>query len=154
LQDINFQELINDVIKSQNKLDDAIHIATDVKQSAEFIGDLFRIKVILNNLISNAIKFKNPENVQHKIQIIINSNQKSVYITITDNGIGILQEHLEHIFKMFFRTLNSNEKQGSGIGLYIVKEALEKIGGTIEVASSIETGTSFKIYIPNKGIAK
>jgi signal transduction histidine kinase len=154
LQDINFQELINEILKSHNKLDDAIFIETEVKQNAEFIGDLFRIKVVLNNLISNAIKFKNPENLQHKIQIIINANLKSVYITISDNGIGILQEHLEHIFKMFFRTLTPNEKQGSGIGLYIVKEALEKIGGTIEVASSVETGTSFKIFIPNKGTAK
>jgi hypothetical protein len=150
LEDINFQELINDILKSQNKIDDGVFIETNVKQSEEFIGDLFRIKVILSNLISNAIKFKNPENTEHKILIIINANQKSVYITITDNGIGILQEHLEHIFKMFFRTLTANEKQGSGIGLYIVKEALEKIGGTIEVASSLETGTSFKIFIPNK----
>jgi len=151
LQIINFQELIDDILKAQNKLDVAIFIETDVKQSGEFIGDLFRIKVILNNLISNAIKFKNPDNDYHKIQIVINANQKSVYITISDNGIGILQEHLEHIFKMFFRTLSANEKQGSGIGLYIVKEALEKIGGNIEVASTAEAGTSFKIYIPNKG---
>ncbi len=68
-------------------------------------------------------------------------------IYIEDNGIGILEQHVNNIFKMFFRS--SNNITGLGIGLYIVKEALTRIGGEIQVESTYGLGTTFKLTIPN-----
>lgn len=154
LQEIKFEELVNEILSHLKNNNLGVNFITEVKQTDEFVGDLFRVKVVLANLISNAIKFRNPNNPNHQIEIYINATAKSVFITISDNGVGILQEHLEDIFTLFFRTQAINDKQGSGIGLYVVKEALEKIGGSIEVASTPNKGTSFKIFIPNKAQVK
>ncbi|MBI3235972.1 MAG: HAMP domain-containing histidine kinase, partial [Bacteroidetes bacterium] len=65
-----------------------------------------------------------------------------------DNGQGIVEEHFERIFEMFYRATRKNS--GSGIGLYIVKEAIDKMDAVIEVKSKLNQGTQFKIVIPNK----
>ncbi|MEO8151096.1 MAG: hybrid sensor histidine kinase/response regulator [Bacteroidia bacterium] len=147
---VNFEALANDVIDSLKNQDKAVSFETDIIQEEEFIGDEFRLRVIISNLISNAIKYQNPQNGDPKVTVKIRSGIKSAIISISDNGIGILQEHLESIFKMFFRTPNTASKQGTGIGLFIVKEALEKIGGTINVNSTLFVGTTFEITVPNK----
>jgi signal transduction histidine kinase len=67
-------------------------------------------------------------------------------ITIQDNGQGIASEHIDKIFKMFYRAAESSD--GSGIGLYIVKEVVQKLGGTIEVRSELGKGTTFSLRIP------
>lgn len=150
LDSVNFEALTNDIIDSLKNQDKKVSFETDIVQEGEFIGDEFRLRVIISNLISNAIKYQNPENAGPKVMVKIRSGFKSASITISDNGIGIMQEHLESIFKMFFRTPNTISKQGTGIGLFIVKEALEKIGGTINVVSKLFEGTSFEIVVPNK----
>lgn len=150
LDKIHFKELVTYVIDTMKNQDSSINFEVDVEQEGTFIGDLFRIRVILNNLISNAIKYQRPDVVQHDVNIKVRCSEKAVQITITDNGIGILKEHIENIFKLFFRTQNAQNTQGSGIGLFIVKEALEKIGGSISVDSTPMVGSSFKILIPNK----
>lgn len=147
---IDFELLIKetfDVLKHQNQ---SIQFESQIEQSDDFIGDTFRLRIILGNLVSNAIKYQNPDAQEHKVRVYVKVNTQNAVITIADNGIGILQEHLEKIFKMFFRTYNPKNTQGTGIGLYIVKEALEKIGGSINVESTPLVGTSFKITIPNK----
>ncbi len=150
LDSVNFEALALDVIDTLKNQDKNVKFETDIVQDGEFIGDEFRLRVILSNLVSNAIKYQNPQNPEPKVVIKVRSDIKSASITISDNGIGILQEHIESIFKMFFRTPNTSSKQGTGIGLFIVKEALEKIGGTINVSSEIFIGTSFDIVVPNK----
>ena len=69
-------------------------------------------------------------------------------ISFSDNGIGISQENLNRIFEMFFRA--TEQSDGSGIGLYIVKNAVEKLGGQISVASKQGEGTRFNIILPNR----
>ncbi|MGY0041363.1 sensor histidine kinase [Pedobacter sp. NJ-S-72] len=110
------------------------------------MGDSFRIEVILGNLISNAIKYQKESGHHKVVDISIEANLLSAEISITDNGLGILNEHLEKIFTQFFKAKNN---KGSGLGLFIVKEALNKIDGTIAVSSSLNHGTTFKITIPN-----
>jgi two-component system sensor histidine kinase/response regulator len=148
---IDFKNLATSVIDTLKNIDPAVVFEPEVEQRGEFTGDLFRLEVILKNLVSNAIKYQNPANEEpHSIQLKINANEKEACLVVTDNGIGVPQEHLENIFKMFFRTGGLNQKQGSGIGLYIVKEAVEKIKGSIAVESTPYKGTSFKIVIPNQ----
>ncbi len=122
-------------------------------QKSVFVGDQFRIEIILDNLISNAVKYQNPSNQKQNIKITIDVNEVEANIAVTDNGIGISDEYIDNIFKMFFRAEESMNTDGTGIGLYIVKEAIEKMGGKISVSSTIMAGSSFKISIPNKLIS-
>ncbi|MNT17826.1 Aerobic respiration control sensor protein ArcB [compost metagenome] len=102
----------------------------------------------MNNLISNAVKYQRTEERDPRINIKVKVNSAKALISISDNGIGILHEHLDQIFKLFFRAKNT-KRTGTGIGLYIVKEALNKIGGDIAVHSKLGEGTQFDITIPN-----
>lgn len=147
---IDFKVMVNDVIDLLKNQDATISFETDITQDGDFIGDDFRLRVILSNLVSNAIKYQNIQTEKHKVTVTVKSDVTAVTISVTDNGVGILDEHLENIFKMFFRTPNTNKKQGSGIGLYIVKEALERIGGRIKVTSALMEGSTFEISVTNK----
>jgi signal transduction histidine kinase len=69
-------------------------------------------------------------------------------IRVTDNGQGIAAEHLPKIFEMFYRV--SNTPGGSGLGLYILKRSVDRLGGTIDVESSTETGTVFTVRLPKQ----
>jgi len=150
LEKIDFKQMLASEIDMLQNLDSEVIFDTNVVQSSDFMGDYFRIRLVLNNLISNAIKYKNTTNSEHVINIQISSNNKEANFKVADNGVGIEEEHLSNIFKMFYRAQATSNKQGSGIGLFIVKESLEKIGGKIAVKSTQNIGTEFKVIIPNK----
>ncbi len=126
--------------------DAAVKVELSIEQALPFVSDRFRLKVILQNLISNAIKFHNPYVQERLLRIKVNHLPNFSTVNLQDNGIGIDQKHLGRIFEMFYRA--TDKKPGSGIGLYIVKDCLEKVNGSIEVDSAIGAGTSFKIMLP------
>jgi signal transduction histidine kinase len=103
---------------------------------------------VFNNLISNAIRYSDPYKKQSFVRIGITTTVDQAHITVEDNGIGIEQEHIEKVFNMFYRATES--KSGSGLGLYIVKETLDMLGGKIQVSSTMGKGTTFTLTIPNK----
>ncbi|WP_018616809.1 hybrid sensor histidine kinase/response regulator [Segetibacter koreensis] len=133
-----------DLIRMQNR---SIIFDLQVNQPEEFWSDAFRLSVILNNLISNAVKYQKPDECNPFVKLVIDVNQQEANILIEDNGVGIIEDHLNNIFKMFFRS--NFTVTGLGIGLYIVKEALTRIGGDISVASTPGVGTSFLLKVPN-----
>lgn len=143
---VNFTKLIPELIDIYSYSDRDTNFIVDIKQDIPFYGDAFRIEVILGNLISNAIKYQKEEETNKKVNINIEVKRDHAQITISDNGMGILNEHLEKIFTQFFK---SKTNHGSGLGLFIVKEALGKINGKISVSSNTTEGTTFKITIPN-----
>lgn len=143
---VDFRSLVADLINLYAYANRDTQFMVNVNQPIPFKGDLFRIEVILGNLISNAINYQKANELNKKVNIDIDVTQEFVEIVISDNGIGILNEHLEKIFTQFFK---SKSNHGSGLGLFIVKEALNKINGRIDVSSSIDHGTTFKITIPN-----
>lgn len=147
---IDFKELGKAVFDGQINHDPAMRFELETQQQSEFCGDNMRLQVILNNLVSNAVKYQNPEAAERFVKLRIVSDSQSALITVSDNGIGIASEHLENIFKLFFRTENAQGRQGTGIGLYIVKESVEKTGGSIRVESVPMKGTTFEITVPNK----
>jgi signal transduction histidine kinase len=126
----------------------AISFDVKINQSAEFTTDVFRLSVIVNNLISNAVKYQKPDEERPNIKITMDVDKHEAVIRIEDNGQGIKDEHLSNIFKMFFRS--NSTVTGLGIGLYIVKEALTRIGGEINVQSTFGVGSSFSLRVPNK----
>jgi signal transduction histidine kinase len=98
-------------------------------------------------LVSNAIKYHDKNKEDLFLKVTINITKKSATLIFEDNGIGIEEEYLEKIFKMFFRA--TEESEGSGIGLYIVHQALEKIHGKVSVKSKPNIGSTFTVKIPN-----
>lgn len=143
---IDFHKLIPELIDLYSYADKETTFEVDIDQKVAFYGDSFRIEVILGNLISNAIKYQKETEENKKVNIHITVRRDLVEIAISDNGMGILNEHLEKIFTQFFK---SKVNQGSGLGLFIVKEALNRIDGRIAVSSDPAVGTTFKISIPN-----
>lgn len=143
---IDFEQLIPSLIELYSYTDKETTFTVNIDQSINFYGDAFRIEVILGNLISNAIKYQKEDETDKKVSINIIVSKEQVEISIADNGMGILNEHLEKIFTQFFK---SKVNHGSGLGLFIVKEALNKINGRIAVNSDPIDGTTFKIMIPN-----
>lgn len=122
-------------------------IEVNVDQKIPFLSDKFRLKVILNNLISNALKYQNIDEPNKKITINCEVTENHAYVSIVDNGIGINEKYIENVFKMFYRA--TRESTGSGIGLYIVKEAVERLQGIITIESTEGVGTAFNLTLPN-----
>ncbi len=123
-----------------------IHIA--ITQDFPFISDVKRLRIILRNLISNAIKYQNPAETQPFVKIRARAGQGYTFIEVEDNGIGIHAQHDKKIFEMFFR--GTDKSSGSGMGLYIVKMIVEKLGGEISFTSHPGNGTLFQLVIPNR----
>jgi len=114
---------------------------------SDFKSDETRLKIVFNNLISNAIKFHLVDRREAPfIHVDIQERQGYFEFTVSDNGMGIDPRMKEKIFDMFFRGTDS--VQGSGLGLYILKETLNKLNGTVTVRSTIGEGTTFTIRIP------
>jgi signal transduction histidine kinase len=118
----------------------------DVNSNVEFWSDAYRLKIIFRNLISNAIKYRS-ESRESFITINIEINSEYAIIIFQDNGIGIDAKSLDKIFNMFYRA--TDQSQGSGLGLYLVKEAVNKLDGKINVDSVPGGGTVFILQIPN-----
>ncbi|WP_424003924.1 PAS domain S-box protein [Maribacter sp. IgM3_T14_3] len=150
LETINFTTLIKHCLESFWYLEntDKINIEVHISDSKSFVSDSKRISVLLNNFISNAIKYHDLDKESPSIWINIKTNNKEATIVIKDNGVGMAEDQLERIFEMFYRV--SSKVMGSGIGLFIVKEVITKLKGTIEATSNIGEGSTFTIRIPNE----
>jgi len=103
------------------------------------------VKNIMINLISNAIKFSDPNGC---IRIHSKQNGNTAIISVSDQGIGISEEDQKHLFSSFFRGHNAVNIQGTGLGLHIVKRYLDLIGGKISLKSKLGEGTTFTIEFP------
>ena len=147
LEKINFEDLLKNSVELCRMQNRAVQFIINVNQPIEFKGDAFRISVIINNLVSNAVKYQKSTEPNPMVKLNVEVDENKAIIQIEDNGIGIIDQHLNNIFKMFFRS--TNNVTGLGIGLYIVKEALTRIGGEISVQSVIGAGTTFQLEIPN-----
>jgi hypothetical protein len=147
--EIDFQRMINDNFERMQFMPgyDRIQKQIFMEGDGPFYSDQYRLSLILNNLISNAIKYSDPAKETSLIHITIKLLPEKVSLTFKDNGIGIEQDYIQKVFNMFFRATEKNE--GAGLGLYIVKEAVEKLKGTIELDSRIGKGTVFRIDLPN-----
>jgi PAS domain S-box-containing protein len=146
---IDFSEIIEKTFKDLSYMRGADQIKRLVKiQGGIFYSDQWRIGEIFRNLISNAIKYRKLNNVSCEVSIQVKITQSHASITFRDNGIGISVENMNKIFEMFYRA--SEQSEGSGLGLYIVKNAVEKLNGQVNVKSSPNKGTQFEISLPNQ----
>lgn len=105
--------------------------------------DLRRVKIVLSNLINNAVKYHNFDQAHPGITITARKEYEKTIIEVMDNGLGIAEEKLPEIFNMFYRV--SSDDKGTGLGLYIVMEAMKKMNGTINVTSELGKGSTFTL---------
>jgi Signal transduction histidine kinase len=149
-EEINFKELLHDVTENLKFIGDnnrKVEFNTDITGESFIYSDKKRFLTILGNLISNAVRYQNSKIPNPFVNIKIDASKMETKIVIEDNGIGISTEAHEKIFDMFYRV--SQESVGSGLGLYIVKEAVIKLNGEIKIQSEVGIGTTFLINIPN-----
>ena len=146
--EIDFNELVESIFEELQYMQGSdLEKRINIENVEVFVSDPRRLKMIFNNLISNAIRYQSEENGTPYVAMDITTDEKGAHIVIHDNGLGIRDEYLARIFDMFFRA--SETSQGSGLGLYIVKEAVEKLGGSISVDSKQGEGTRFEINLPS-----
>jgi len=140
----------------QEELDDlgtqikskGIEIRTDIRQTSALYSDVLRLRTVIGNLLSNAVKYYDPERPQKFIDITISVSELNCQVVIADNGIGIDKVFQDRIFDLFFRA--TTQAEGTGMGLFIVKDTIEKLRGTIELESELGKGSRFVIGIPNQ----
>jgi signal transduction histidine kinase len=170
---IRMEQLINDLLNysrlgrkslemrpvSLGEIIENIH--TDFRQKLEEIGATFNtdeafpvipgdeslLRQIFTNLIDNAINYRRTE-VPLIIGIHCEHDTKSYAVSVSDNGIGIPQEHWEKIFNIFQRLHSEDEYRGTGIGLATVKKAVSMLDGTVRVESIVGKGSIFIIHLP------
>lgn len=143
-------ELIRSVYSEFRGLEwfDTIIFSLDINMKHKFYSSPGLIKAVFRNLIENAIKYATKRDSFSFLKIqVIDQNEETLRIEVSDNGIGINKEYQSQIFEMFFR--GTSYASGTGLGLYIVKCSLEKLNGAISVESDEEKGTTFTVLLPN-----
>ena len=148
-ENFDLNQITNNIIQIMSIHADkkGIKLINLLPDNIQAYGDKNLVSTVIRNLISNAVKFTH-ENGEIKIEGIV--REKDVEITVTDNGIGINQVDLDKLFRLDYNvtTIGTSEEKGTGLGLILCKEFVEKNGGTIRVESELEKGSSFKFTIP------
>ncbi len=142
---LNFEHILEDVrLTLSDNIIAANAIITSEINISEITFSRRKLRTIIYNLINNAIKFKATDR-QPKIIVTTNKENDFIVITVKDNGIGIDKSKFDAIFSKYYRLENAIE--GSGIGLYLVKEIVCNMGGKVLVKSELDKGTEFQVYL-------
>ncbi len=148
---INFAELIAQTWR-RHRVDEPIRLETDIECKQPPIADAFGLATVLDNLISNAIKYRNTESRDSFVEVKISTTEKKIRISVTDNGIGFPEHKIDKIFSMFQR-FHPKVENGSGLGLYMVKQWVDRSDGTLTV-EHLNPGTRFILEIPQRRISE
>jgi len=142
---IDFNKLVDECIESCQYLDqsDKVIITKNI-EPVDFESEWAIINSILQNLIENAIKYGRRD-ITPTVNVSIYSEHAELVIKVEDNGQGIHPQHVNFIFDMFYRA--NNNAKGSGLGLYILKRAIERLRGTIKVDSTLNVGSVFTVRL-------
>ncbi|MEM9856279.1 MAG: ATP-binding protein [Bacteroidota bacterium] len=148
IEKVNLLDLVTDVLQDLEHFENRnrVEIEIIVPEELEIDTDKNRLKVILSNLINNAIKYHNYDSNNPKIEVKASQKGDVDVIEIVDNGLGIASEHHQHLFDMFYRATEKSD--GSGLGLYIVKETVDKLSGSITLNSEVGAGSAFTLSLP------
>lgn len=142
----SFKPLIDEVINAlrYSMHSEKIVFRVNIPDTLQLNTDRIRLTVVLSNLIGNAIKYHDSGKQEQYVDITF--DEAAPALIVTDNGLGILPAHVDRIFDMFFRA--SENSSGSGLGLFITRETITKLGGRIEVSSAFGEGSTFTVFLP------
>lgn len=147
---IKFEQILNEIlnkIKEKHPRACFEYFQNINKNNSAFFSDPRRLKIVLSHILFNAVQYSDLQKSKVVIEVKVTVKNGICNILISDNGIGIEKEYLPHVFDMFYR--GSSKSFGSGLGLYIAKETLNKMHGNIEIVSTLGIGSTVKIEIPN-----
>ncbi|GHN00568.1 hypothetical protein WSM22_20570 [Cytophagales bacterium WSM2-2] len=144
---LNLKFLVFEVIDTLlfNEGAEKIDFQIDIADDFEILSDKVRLNIILSNLISNSIKYHDYARGNPFVKVDVMQSDSKISIGVEDNGQGIHSDHHDKIFDMFYRA--SEKSKGSGLGLFIVKDTVEKLGGVVECSSRYNEGTRFTFSI-------
>jgi len=147
---LDVEKFVNETVTAINEKwkENTNFTFTNLTQSSLYT-DIKLLKSVFINLLGNAFKYKNPESKQHQITLTVSEDKAShsIIFKIQDTGIGISKEDLEKVFNMFYRA--SADTDGSGLGLFIVQSAINRLHGSIKLESELKQGTVITVTIPN-----
>lgn len=152
---IDFQEIINESLQDLEYLPQfsRMKIYANINLNGlAFYGDKIRLQIVLSNIISNAFKYMNLGVEESHLKIDIYPRKGMLHLLLEDNGLGIEDKYLQRVFEMFFRA--SNNSEGSGLGLYLVKQTVALLNGKIDFWSKPNKGTIFSVRLPMKAGSK
>lgn len=147
LSQIDFRELFKSTVSMHQFMDNSRRIRFEYENTVTrpFYSDPERWQIILNNLVSNSIKFSRAH-VDSFVTLKVMEQDGQLVIHFEDNGVGIAPDQISSVFEMFYRATQMSS--GSGLGLYIVRQTVELLGGTIDVESRPEAFTRFTLTFP------
>jgi signal transduction histidine kinase len=146
IQPVRLDSLVRDISVRVGSQNESLTIQLELKKNnVKCRADPTRLAQVLENLLNNAAKYAPGSTVRIGLDI----SEEGAHIWVKDNGPGIAEEHLEHIFKRFYRVpSNSAGVRGTGLGLFICRQIVNAHGGEITVESVNGSGTSFHIHLP------
>jgi PAS domain S-box-containing protein len=146
LEDMDLAETVRDVVLRFEEQSEAAGCPITLHADRQTLinGDRARVEQVVTNLLSNAIKYGGGK----PIEITVEADSTTAWLTIRDYGIGIAPENLERIFVRFERAVSSRNYGGLGLGLYIVRQIVEALGGVISVTSELGAGSTFVVALP------
>ncbi|AZQ64372.1 PAS domain S-box protein [Flammeovirga pectinis] len=145
--EINFKNELDEIINSHKYIvPDDFKMSIEVNLDDKFIIDKNRLRSILTNLLTNGVKYVDFRKDEHSLNIKVDRVKDGVSIKFIDNGEGIEKSDHQNVFDMFYRA--SELSEGTGLGLFIVKEAIQVLSGSINLSSEIGVGTEIEVYLP------
>lgn len=148
---LDLGQMINETLEHHSFMTGASRIRKEIiidnKKHYNVYSDYNRVLILLNNLISNAIRYSDPSKTDPFIRVQVYVSKEEFSIRFADNGIGISEDHLDKIFDMFYRA--HDDSKGTGLGLFILHETVRKMSGTVTVESIAGQGTVFSLTLPN-----
>lgn len=155
IEAININALIELILKRLRPIAKQRDIDVIFESVREVTAEVDEVKLTLalSNLVENAIKYNNDGGY---VKVVLDADHQFFIVNVEDNGLGIPQESIEHIFERFYRVDKSHSREigGTGLGLSITRNAILLHRGSIKVASEVEEGTTFVVKIPLSYIAK
>lgn len=147
---IDIEKLIDEVINQYRSYEnfELVQISKSINLAGDFYGDSYRLKIVLGNVLANALKFIDPNKTSHPLEFDVVQNVEKLLIKITDSGIGMGQDEIKIVENIFNN--RDNRGPGNGVGLYLVRDAVQRMSGKIQVFSTERMGSKFIIEIPNK----
>jgi signal transduction histidine kinase len=148
LQPVDFNDLTSSALSRLQSSKDfnEIEIKVDIKSKHPFLSDYDRLMIIFVNIMTNSLLYRDPYREAY-LEVSVSTEHGKAVLKFEDNGVGIADNYLDKVFQMFFRA--NTESKGSGLGLYIVKEIVEKLKGTISLQSKLGVGTLISIELPD-----
>lgn len=146
---IDFESLLDDILVSLGHIDgfSEIKLTVEIDNAKVFYSSRAFLESIIQNLLENSIKYRTRD-AEPEIKLVITDTVDGVKVEVSDNGIGIDEEQLPHIFDANFKSVMT-DNGSNGLGLFIVKKAVEKMNGAIDVESAVGEGTTFTLQLPD-----